>query len=143
MADRSVVHDAAVHQYVPLPFDRWEDAGNGRARHDRVHERSIGEADLAPVHDVAGDHVQRGGQVLEPLVVDVAAYQASQRTGRHEVLARAKEAEQSGEGLDRKDATAPDAEPQVGELVDGLGLEWPRGEERSVYRADRRRDDHV
>jgi hypothetical protein len=43
----------------------------------------------------------------------------------HEMITRAKEAEQAAETPEREDLSAPDRPPDLGQLVGGLGSRWP------------------
>jgi len=131
------------HSKPALPLDGREDARDRGAGEDRLDERSARQAQLRAAEDVAGDHVQRDREILEPLLLDVARDQAAQRHRRHEVLAPAEQSQQTRDRLGGKHLAAPHPTSDPGELLDGVEVEPATPHERAVDRADRGRHDHV
>ena len=143
VGDRGVVGDAAVHQRAVLPAHGRHDAGDRSARQDGIDDRTVGEAKFLTADDVHGDDVQRDRHLFERIVLDVACDQLAQAGRRDKVIARAEEAEQPGERVQREDLPAPQVAPDGGERVGGLHGLGSRGDERAVHRAGRRPDDDV
>ena len=76
-----------------------------------------------------------GTDVPRAATLEVSSYQPPEAGVGNKVIARAKEAEQSAERIERKDLSAAHPGPDSGQIVgrvDGLG---PGGDERSVDRA--------
>ena len=71
---------------------------------------------LAGEH-VDGDDVKLDRHLLKPLVRGVLGDQTAQARSEHEVIARSEEAEQAVERTKRKHLPAPDAAPDLGQLV--------------------------
>jgi hypothetical protein len=125
------------------PSHGGQHAGDGGAREQGVHERPAREQHLLPGEHVAGHDVQRDRQLLEALLLHMACDQAPQGDARYEVAARAEEAEQARQRLEREDLAAAQAAPERGQVIDGLQRRSVRGDERGVHGPDRGPDEEV
>ena len=112
-----------------------------RAREDSFERRTAGEQQLLAGEHVDGDDVKLDRHPLEPVVRHVLGDQTAQARFRHEVIARSQEAEQAAEWTKWKHLPAPDATPDLGQLVGCLDRLGTRRDERAVDRPDGRADD--
>src|SRR5438876_100983 len=143
MRDRGVVDHATVDEQAPVPVDGRQDSRDGSAGQHGIDQRAVREPYFRAGEDVARDDVERNGELLQTVAVGVPADQPPQRTVGDQVLARAEEAEEAGHWLEREHLAAPDAEPQLSELVNALRGEVAPCEERAVDGADRGADQQV
>jgi hypothetical protein len=125
------------------PRHGGQDRGDGGAGQDGVDHGAAREAKLLAVDDIDHDDVQRDRHVLESLELHVSPDQPPQRRLWYEVVASAEEAEQSGDGVQREDLSAPQVAPDIPDSLGGGNSLGSRGDENSVYGPGGGADDEV
>jgi hypothetical protein len=143
VGDRRVVGDPAVHEDAVGPWHRRQHAGKGGAAEDRLDDRPAREAQLLAGDDVDGDDVERDRHVLELAALDVALEQPPQARLGDEMIARADEAEQARERVERERLSAAQPAPDVAERVGGRRGLRTGGDERAVQCPGGRAHDEV
>ena len=120
--ERGVARDASVDQVPAVELDGREDAGDGRAREERVGDGPGREHDLAAVEDVRGDDRARQARVLEALVRELARDERTERRRIHQAGAPAEEAQQALDHRDGEDVGPTEPAPDRREALHAAGV---------------------
>ena len=143
VGDRRVVGHASVHQLPVPPLHGRQHARDRRARHDGLHKWALGEQQLLAGHDVDRHHVQGNRQLLEVVVLNVLGHEPAEAGVGDEMGARTEEAQQAGQGVERKNLSAVQSSPDGAELIGRIGHRWALCDEGPIDRAGGGRHDQV